>query len=119
MLPGKASAANTPRPAPPKLNACFIAVWNWLAPDERARTPRGLFAPAEPDERHLLPHRFDGEQLLGHPAYHARLGFCDLWTERHRGFQRARAVPSELRPSSFVVRNSLQRLIGCGMRRKA
>ena len=53
------------------LNACCATASNSPAPHERTRAAGGLPAPVKPDRPDLLPHRLDGQQLLGHPAHNA------------------------------------------------
>ena len=68
---------------PPKLNVTCMPGSNWLASHERAQPAGGLSAPVESVRRYLLSHRFDGQQLLGHPAQHARSGFRCATASRH------------------------------------
>jgi hypothetical protein len=60
---------------PTKSSDCSVTASNLPALHERRRVAGRLSAPVEPDRRYLLPHRLDGQQLLGHPTHNTRLDF--------------------------------------------
>src|SRR4029077_16600869 len=74
--PAKASARSILKRMKMKLSAGCNGGLHWRGPHDRARIVDRLPAATQRRELELSADRFDGEQLLGHPAHDPRSGFC-------------------------------------------